>query len=87
LSNASLIALYICDTTHFTDYGCYLGSMRCSLLLFKYFLSMSGLSHSCCRWSESKTIVRSKRSLDFVRSRFTRAHPLETEPISAIRHL
>jgi len=42
----------------------HLGSMRWALLLFKYFRSMSGLSHSCCRWPESKTIVRSKRSLD-----------------------
>jgi len=76
LQNASLIALYICGTTHFTDYGCELGSMRWVLLLFKYFRSMSGLSHSCCRWPESNNIVRSKRSLDFVRSRYTRAHPL-----------
>ena len=60
-----------------------LGSMSWALLLFKYFRSMSGLSHSFCRWSESKTIVRSKRSLDFVRSRFTRAHPLEPELLSA----
>jgi len=29
-----------------------LGSMRWALLLFMYFRSMSGLSHSCCRWSE-----------------------------------
>jgi len=64
-----------------------LGSMRWALLLFKYFRSMSGLSHSCCRWPESKTIVRSKRSLDFVRSRFTRVRPLEHELLSAIRHL
>jgi len=64
-----------------------LGSMRWALLLFKYFCSMSGLSHSCCRWPESKAIVHSKRSLDFVRSRFTRAHPLERELLSAIRHL
>jgi len=72
-----LIPLYICDTTHFTDYMVVnLGSMRWALLLFKYFRSMSGLSHSCCRWPESKTIIRSKCSLDFVRSRFTRAHPL-----------
>jgi len=44
------------------------GSMRWALLLFKYFLSMSCLSHSCCRWPESKTIVRSKHSLDFARA-------------------
>ena len=61
--------------------------MRWALLLFKYFRCMSGLSHSCCRWPESKTIVRSKRSLDFVRSRFSRAHPLEPELLSAVRHL
>jgi len=53
-----------------------LGSMRWALLLFKYFRYMPGLSHSCCRWPESKTIVRSKHSLGFVRSPFTRAHPL-----------
>ena len=61
--------------------------MRWALLLFKYFRSISGLSDSCCRWPESKTIVRGKHSLDFVRSRFTRAHPLEPELLSAIRHL
>ena len=44
---------------------------------------MSGLSHSCYRWPESQTIVRSKRSLDFVRSRSARAYPLEPELISA----
>jgi len=44
-----------------------LGSMHWAMLLFKYFRSMSGLSHSCCRWPESKTIFRSKRSLDFAR--------------------
>jgi len=32
-----------------------LGSMRWTSLLFKYFRYMSGLSHSCCRWPESKT--------------------------------
>jgi len=53
-----------------------LGSMRWALFLFKYLRSMSGLSHLCCRWPESKTIVRSKRSLDFVHSRFTWVHPL-----------
>jgi len=52
------------------------GSMRWALFLFKYFRSMSGLSHSCCRWPESKTVVHSKHSLDFVRSRFTWAYPL-----------
>jgi len=64
-----------------------LGSMRWALLLFKYLCSMSGLSHSCCRWPESKTIVLSKHSLDFIRSRFSRAHPLEPELLSVIRHL
>jgi len=63
-----------------------LGSMHWALVQFKYFRSMSGLSHSCCRWPESKTIVRSKRSLDYVHSCFTRAHPLEPELLSAIRH-
>jgi len=53
-----------------------LGSMRWALLLFTYFRSMSGLSDSCCRWPESKIVVCSTRSLDFVRSRFTRSHPL-----------
>ena len=37
-----------------------LGSVRWALLLFKHFRSPPDLSHSCCRWPESKTIVRSK---------------------------
>jgi len=45
-------------------------SMRWALLLLKCFRSMPGLSHSYGRWPESKTIVRSKRSLDYVRLRF-----------------
>jgi len=43
--------------------------------LFIYFRSMFGLSRSWYRWHGSKTIVRSRRSLDFLRSHFTRAHP------------
>jgi len=40
---------------------------------------MSGLSRSCRRRPEENNIVCSKRSLDFVLSRFTQAHPLEPE--------
>jgi len=50
-----------------------------ALSLFIYFRSMSGLSRSCCRWLEYNNIVRSRRSLDFVRSCFIRAHSLESE--------
>jgi len=35
----------------------------------------------------NQTVVSSTRSLDFVRSRFTRDHPCEPELLSAIRHL
>jgi len=64
-----------------------LGSMRWALLLFAYFRSMSGLSDSCCRWPESKTVVSSTRSPYFVHSRFTRSHPLQPELLSAISFL
>ena len=49
-----------------------LGSLHWALSLFKYFRSVSGLLDSCCRWPTSKRIVSSTRSIDFVRSRFTR---------------
>jgi len=55
------------------------GWLHWALSLFIYFCTVPGLSHSCCRWSESKSIVRSKHSFDFVHWGFTRAHPLEPE--------
>ena len=58
----------------------------CQLSLFTYLPSMSGLSRSCCRWHEWNNIVRSRRSLDFVRSRVTRAHPSESELPYAIKY-
>jgi len=57
-----------------------------ALSLLIYFRSTSDLSRSCCRWPESKNTVRSRGSLDFVRWRFTRAHPPEPELPSAIRY-
>jgi len=57
------------------------GSFHWALSVFINFRSMSRLSRSCCRWLEQHNMVRSKGSLDFVRSRFT--HPLEPELPSA----
>ena len=39
-----------------------------------------------CRWRESKNIVRNNGSLEYIRSLFPRAHPLESELPSAIKY-
>jgi len=58
----NLFALYICATTYFTKVV-NTGSLHWDLALFIYFRSKSGLSRSCCRWPESKTIVRAQGDL------------------------
>ena len=62
------------------------GSFLWALILFIYVRSMSGLSRSCYRWPEQNNIVRSRRSNDFVRSRFIRAHSFESELSYAAKH-
>jgi len=47
---------------------------------------MSGLSCSLCKRPESKNIIRSRRFLEYLRSRFTRTHPLEPELYPAINY-
>ena len=54
------------------------GSFHWALSLFIFFV-LTGLSRSCCRWFESKSIICSKGSLDFVHLCFTQSHPLEPE--------
>jgi len=78
--NACFLALYVCSTTHGpTSKVVNSASFLCALSLFIYFCSMSGLLRSCCRWPELNHIIHSRRSHDFVRSRFTQAHSLESE--------
>ena len=48
------------------------------------YIFVSCWSSAFCRWRESKNIVRSNSSPEYVLSRFTRAHPLEAELSSAI---
>jgi len=48
---------------------------------------MSGRSRSCYRWPEQNNSIRSRRSQYFVRSRFTRAHSLESDLSYAARYL
>jgi len=66
-----------------------LGSIHWALPLFKYFCSISGLSHSCCRWPEWNCIICSKHSPDFIRWGFTRAlkNLWEPEVPHAINHV
>ena len=45
-----------------------------------------GFPRSICRWRASKNIVRNNGSLEYIRSLFTRAHPLEPELPSAIKY-
>ena len=45
-----------------------------------------GFPRAICRWRESKNIVRNNGSLEYVRSLFTRAHPLEPELPFAIKY-
>ena len=79
--------VYLCHhpRSHFTKFlnrPLFFGP--CQLSLFIYLRSMSGLSRSCCRWPEYN--VRSRRSLNFVRSCFIQAHPSESELPYAIKY-
>ena len=61
--NVSLLALYICATTHGSiSSSCQLGSFLWASPLFIYFRSMFGLSRSCCRCPEQTNLVRSRRT-------------------------
>ena len=62
------------------------GSLHWVLSLFIYFRSMFRFSRSFCRWSESKNIIRSRRSLENFRSSFTWAHPSQPELPYSIKH-
>jgi len=55
--NASLLALYVCSTTHGPNGPSHFTKLLTRALfftwpLFLYFRFMSGLSRSCCRWPE-----------------------------------
>jgi len=52
------------------------GSYHLGIVSVHVFSFHVGLPRSICRWRESKNIIRSNGSLEYVRSRFTRAHPL-----------
>ena len=76
-TQACLLCMFVLPPTVPLHEGVNSASFLMALSLFIYFRSMSVLS--CCRWPESNNVVRSRRFHDFVRSRFTRAHPLESE--------
>ena len=84
--NASLLALYICATTHgphFTKLlsrALFFWPCQCT---YKFIPCLAFRVHVA--GDLNKTIVRSRRSLDFVRSRFTRGHPFEPELPYAIK--
>ena len=87
LEKANLLAVCVCATAHgpihqFINSG----SFHWALSLFIYFRSMSGLLRSCCRRPECNNHVRSRRSLNFIRLRFTPAHLLEPELSYAITY-
>ena len=84
--NASLLCVFVPTSTVPLHQVVNSGSFLWALSLFIYVRSMSGLSRSYCRWPEWNNIVRSRRSLVFVRSRFTRAHPLQPELPYAIKY-
>ena len=46
-----------------------------------------GFPRAICRWRASKNVVRKNGALAYVRSLFTRAHPLESELPSAIKYI
>jgi len=54
--------------------------------VFIHFRFMSGLSFSLCKRPESKNLIRSGRFLEYLRSRFTRAHSLEPELSPAVKY-
>jgi len=69
----------------FLPQALFIGPSHCMFIYFRSILS--GLSRSCCGWPELKRIVRSsRRSLDFVRLRFTRVNPLDSELESEIKY-
>ena len=57
-----------------------------SLVSVRIFSFHVGLPRSICRWRKSKNIVRSNGSLEYNRSLFIRAHPLDPELPSAIKY-
>jgi len=58
-----------------------IGHCQCSCIFVSCWLSPA-----ICRWRESENIVRNNGSLEYIRSLFTRAHPLEPELPSAIKY-
>jgi len=63
-----------------------MGSFHWALLVFIYLRFVFSLGVHVAGDLNQKNIVRSRRSPDFVRSRFTQAHLLEPEMYSATRH-
>ena len=84
LQNVSLLCIFVPPPTSLIKVDS--GSSHWTLSVFLYFRSTSGLSCSFRRWPQSKTLIRSRRFLEFLRSRFTRANPSELELPFAIKY-